>query len=576
MMFQMHPRFSAILTVIFYIQTSFISSCRSQKKPLTIYEPTYSHTKQTDESSYALVEESGYAVLGVVSGVGFAGSVTLVEAILEAKNQRKQLEQKRSQAFEEATFNQSNVEKYMRADPKVKKMIEEVDQTALRELLKERQKTGGSEKLNVLVLDIRLGGGHKAATDAITKSLTKGNSDLIKVGRADFFGDGLSGELSAREFNKILQEERGQDLNTGGKKTLERFYDSKVGQAWVKRSIEAGLKRNNMAKPDVIICAQPFGIHAISKISQGSFGAQVRVIPTDFAIGDWVQRMETIKSDNIAVRYDLPADHPMVKEQIKKAQIFSDLPTGAPIRKEISDFSDELHSKDPLVRKATQYRIRKNISKMSKGKFNFETDRSLLIMLGAKGAASGRYINYAKLLALSAEDTLKSPDGKLHVFLAQTEDLTDVQKTVHELKTKYPKAPIEFHLLGKVDPEQVGSLISQGVVLTKGGGATSAEITALGGRALINTRITNFAPWEAGNLKYMKQLNMAVDLPHTDLEEAAVFSKKLKEAFALKPAPVNPNRFHSIYQGLVIKDSIKILEQMKKLKVQFKPKARIR
>ena len=473
----------------------------------------------------------------------------------------------------------------------------------IQKLLSKRKKNGSAEKLNIAMIKIELGGGHKAAIQAMSDSILEGLSlqerQLINIIPIDFFGPDKY--RAARNFNHMLETEDAEALvrDLGGKPLLEAFYDTPPGLLQIQRNLNSeiadfaklkGLPPEQL-QPDMVISAQPFGLHALSRYVRIKYNTQLRIVPTDFYLGDWTQRFGALKSDSPTVRYDASYDIDYLRSQFEEKEIHAVSFFGYPIRKDISHLADQLYSSNKKTRKKAKDKVNATISTLSNnpsfGKKGFKPgDQTALIMMGSKGVSSSRYTNYLSPLFDYAKNL---PLTKvLHVYVAalkprpaQGEELI-VQshakqkyddyykkqlKIYHEVLAtlkkmdKEKKPRIIVHLLPFLNAQEVGSLIYHGVTITKAGGSTSAEIAALGGRALFNMRISKVAPWERGNVEFLESYGRAISLP----TEAPFESESVKDGMKLlmkrgRLGPIRRNPFQKTWGATVLRDLSEILK----------------
>lgn len=476
------------------------------------------------------------------------------------------------------------------------------DFSEIKKILKERALKGEPGKLNIFMLKIELGGGHKAALKAMEDSILWGLSDeekkLINIVPIDFFGSNK--EAAAREFNKILETENADKLskNLGGKPMLERFFDTNVGRSIIGRNIshdinifakKAGISPKSL-KPDLVVSAQPFGLHALNRFVTDNYNTQLRVVPTDFYLGDWMQRFGPISSDDPTIRYDASYDVDYIRSQFSAKGIDAIEFFGYPVRKEISEMAKELFSEDDIIKARAEKNVSATISNLSKspdGKPSFKSgDETALIMMGSKGTSAERYIDYIRSLA---EFSKNIDQGKtLHVFVAAIEPrppkgdekisgtkaykkykeyydrqilvFDKVNTAIEDILKNNPNSKIKIHLKSFMNAREVGSLIYHGPTITKAGGSTAAEIAALGGRALFNMRISEVAPWEKGNAEFLDSKGYAIRMS-TDKALEGEFLKKGMGQFLKqgKNKPLGINDFQSEWGTAVISDLKRIL-----------------
>ena len=472
----------------------------------------------------------------------------------------------------------------------------------IKKLLSERAKRGKPGKLNILMIKIELGGGHKAAIQAMSDSLLEGLSaedkKLINIIPIDFFGPDK--DHAARDFNKMLENEDADALarNLGGKPLLEKFYDTLPGLLQIKRNIDSEIKKfadsigvsPEQLCPDIVISAQPFGLHALSKYVTSIYNTQLRIVPTDFYLGDWMQRFQPLQQFDPTVRYDASYDAEYIRSQFEEKGIHAVSFFGYPIRKDISEMADKLYDDDLSVRKKARGFVNKIIKSLSQnptvGNKGFKRgDQTALIMMGSKGTGAQRYISYLRSMfeyakGLNMDQVVhvyvaalkpRSPKGEELVnhspaqikysqyFEKQQEIFEEVQTEVIRLGQK-ADSRIKVHLLSFLNAKQVGSLIYHGVTITKAGGSTAAEIASLGGRALFNMRISKVAPWERGNVDFLESSGRAIRMSTEIGLESAFVIEGMKDLVRRgRRGPVEKNPFQKTWGSTVLRDLKDIL-----------------
>lgn len=472
----------------------------------------------------------------------------------------------------------------------------------IKKLLSARATKGQAANLNIVMIKIELGGGHKAAlqamSDSILSDLSTEDRKLINIIPIDFFGSDK--ERAARDFNKILETEDGDTLarNLWGKPLLERFYDTLPGLLHIQNNITGEIMRHaktlgvdhQRLHPDIVISAQPFGLRALSRYVISKYNTQLRIVPTDFYLGDWMQRFEPVHQHEPSLRYDASYDSEYIRTQFEEKGIQAVSFFGYPIRKEISALADALYSSDGAKSKKAKLSVDKTINAMTQtpsfGKKGFRSgDQTALIMMGSKGTGAERYISYLKPLFEYAKNLDKSE--VVHVFVAalkprgpkgdellpdstaqkkyldyqtkQQEIFEEVQSAVRSLG-KNADRRIRVHLLSFINAKQVGSLIYHGVTITKAGGSTSAEIAALGGRALFNMRISKVAPWERGNVYFLESSGRAIPMSTKPGLESEFVKKGMRDLMRRgRNKPVDRNLFQRTWGSTVLRDLKNIL-----------------
>ncbi|MFK7827608.1 MAG: hypothetical protein AB8G05_25915 [Oligoflexales bacterium] len=507
---------------------------------------------------------------------------------------------------EKCIRNASNI--YTRFEPSYKGILSteleferKKNFSEIKRMLFERRVRGKSGKLNILMIKIELGGGHKAAIQAMSESILEGLSrdeqKLINIIPIDFFGPDK--DHAAKDFNKILETEDAEALvrNLGGKPLLERFYDTIPGILQIQRNIDSEIEKFaqinglnlDLLLPDIVISAQPFGLHALRRYVTAKYNTQLRIVPTDFYLGDWLQRFEPLHQFEPTVRYDASYDSEYLRNQFEEKGIRAVTFFGYPIRKDISELADNLYSTDQVIQKKAVSEVDKIINELSQdpdiGKNGFKSgDQTALIMMGSKGTGAQRYISYIQSMFRYAK-SLKNQQV-VHVYVAalkprppKLEELleSDAQKNYDKYYDRQQKiyeevqskvqllgqgadSRIRIHLLSFLNAKQVGSLIYHGVTITKAGGSTAAEVAALGGRALFNMRISQVAPWERGNVHFLESLGVAIRMPTETGLESQFVTEGMKDLIRRgRRGRVHTNEFHHIWGATVLRDLKNIL-----------------
>ena len=444
------------------------------------------------------------------------------------------------------------------------------DAAQLGQLLAARAQRGGSPKWEILVVDAKGGSGHTIASAGVRAVLQDPRwplSQHLRVGRADFHGD-ESGAY-ATSFDALMADENGQRIR------MRHIFKAPVDERvwclpWRKKAIRSRLEKSLQSqgmslRPDVVVCVQSAGIAALEKVTL-KMGAQLRVQPTDFGLGDWHSQVPPHPAKDLRMRYDLPVKHSFVVDQLRERGLHNYNTVGMPLRREFSELPRRLASNHARVREAAQADVHAALHDASGGAYR-AGDRSVVLMMGGKGARPGRFLNYIEGLLTCGPKVLEGGQ-KLHVYVPAVRgsgvraDLRDGVVTgvaqlrrIHSLGAK----SVEIHLLPRLGDERLARLMQQSVCITKAGGLTSFELASLGARALLNMRLSQHLPWERNNVRFLQERGQGFALPVKDAEERAALGPLLQRAWAAEVLPVEAPDFAAVYHRSLGQDALAIL-----------------
>jgi len=184
-------------------------------------------------------------------------------------------------------------------------------------------------------------------------------------------------------------------------------------------------------------------------------------------------------------------------------------------------------------------------------------------MLGGVGANEEVFTKYVHELSKSAADIVGT-EGRLHLFIAQGASVLNLERVEAESHDKF-----SLHLLGTVNAKEVGSLMHNGVTITKSGGGTIAELVTMGGTAVFDTSLSQHIRWEKYAYELFHERGWGSILDPTGSSE---MGPMILKAFANRKASKESmlktkNQFHLDWPFAVVTDLLAI--QKKKTEGQL-------
>lgn len=425
-----------------------------------------------------------------------------------------------------------------------------------------RNATGNTKPVKILLAGESGGYGHIAACNSMKKILEEKLPEakgLFKVKYVPAF------PISHSLWNKFMKTNNGKGLKRliSLKPLANAFISSRIGRRMLKNTM-----KEVMPDPDVVVHAVVVGVKAWAKIADG-LGAQYRIVPTDFFVKQYT---ESITGLHDSTKLKIDATTSELCEAFVRKKITSVETVGYPVRWEILDLAERL--RNTKTESNAKEEVFATISNLSKGRFK-KNDKTLLIMMGGAATNEASVKKYLSGIAEQVE-ALTEPNQKLHVFAAQTSNMqAEIEKHIDDIAKQKPLFydRIDVHFKKFLGPLEVGSLVKHGVVLTKAGGGTVAELATLGGIGVFDMNISKWLEWEQGNFDYSKNHRFGLRLK--DELNPEDIGARILEAFEAKKksnASIPKNTFHLDWPHIIISDLIKIekkrYEIMKKIQPQ--------
>ncbi len=391
-----------------------------------------------------------------------------------------------------------------------------------------------SAKINVLIIGIGGGGGHRNAADALTKILNNlpNGKDLFNIVYVEPFMNYFSDV-----WNKDLQEENGKRLAAHISKKC--ILDFGLGFFPFTSILRSSLK-NALPNPNVIIQVQHVGAARFKRIAK-EMGAQFRIIPTDLDVSQFIHGIKNIKADDFGCSLDIMGGIPELPNILEKKSIKNYNLVGYPTRLEILELAEKLYHKDSSIKKKAEKEVFQFLEQQNgfglidgsiKDDITFKKgDSVIFIMIGAKGTLQSRILRYLHIIAEHA-DRLAPKHKKVHIFLAQADTYIDALKNELIAFTNTTKnLNVVVHALGKVSAKEVGMLMHSGITLCKAGGSTIAELLTLKAPAVFDMSVSNFIVWEKYNADLFVKNNWGIQLKNSN--DGKEVADALKQAFNL-------------------------------------------
>ncbi len=436
----------------------------------------------------------------------------------------------------------------------------EILEKTLQDLISLRQSHGKQDAIKIAIIGAGGGGGHKSAGDSMKTVLERIPSSqkafqVVYIEPIPFDVKSWNDAMKSTEGNKLKWMIR-------AKPAAETLLFTRNRRSLLQKHIKEQLEREGMGGvPDIFVQAEHLGTKVLHALIRQEYGSQHRLVPTDFQLDNFVWNLRGDK-DPLEFRIDIgvnPEDAESANAKtIKNQKLDTILFTGYPVRWEILDLAERLHSEDANIKDSAMNDVRLVLKKLAGDKnYNFEQDQSVLVMIGAAGGALKTFEKHIHDLALFSEQ--KIGEGKVHLFIAQAlsdeKSAQKLQELSSEIEKTHPK--LQVHLLGKINALEVGVLMFNGVSICKSGGGSIAELATVGGSALFDNSLSKYIRWEKFAYRMFQEKGWGYVLNGKNTIEI------LNKAFAnreqtQKSMLQHKNQFHYDWPYAVLRDLISI------------------
>jgi hypothetical protein len=412
--------------------------------------------------------------------------------------------------------------RYKQLKPSQKRLVLKQNIQELETLLRLYGRGGKDQKIKILLVGSDGGGGHKSAGNSIVNILNSipGAKDLFDIAYVEPFT-----MFSTSYWNNSLKKEDGQALQKLVKyKSLAEFL---LGFVAAKKIVKNNME-SVLSNPDIILQIEPVGTSCVKKIAR-ELGAAHRVIPTDFKINLFLQRIQDIPLDDPSFRVDIALDDPDVVKVLNKRNIKNYLVVGYPVRLEILELAERLASEDEIIKENAHQDIRDFLNKQTgitidhgiiKEQSYRPGDKTLLLMIGSLGVTKDRTMSYVQMVAGRAKE-LVEPGQTVHMFVAQSDGFS--AELIEKLRKEFRSTPgFVLHAKGRVSASEVGMLMESGVTFCKGGGGTVAELVTMGSCAVFDMNVSGFVPWEKFAVKMFEKNGWGAPLHNSEDEQELI------------------------------------------------------